>query len=120
MDPRAALCERLLSKIVMPGPATPCATWVGAYNRPSARSERAGRKPAHRPVISKGARAQGMIYVAPTLLQLAAIVPAREDQVHAAHRCRMGVPVDGVYRCVDLDCLRWASPAENEADKYDA
>ena len=66
--------------------------------------------------MREGRRGSPMIYVAPTLLRLAGVVPA-EGQVHAAHRCRMGVPPDGVYRCVDLDCLRWASPAENEADK---
>lgn len=113
------LRERLLGKIVMPGPATPCATWVGAYNRPSARSERARRKAACRPVICSGGYRGPVIYVAPALLMLAGIAPEHPDQIHAAHRCRMGVPFDGVYRCVDLDCLRWASRAENEADKYE-
>ena len=113
-----SLRDRLLGKIVMPGPATPCATWIGAYNRPSARSARAGRKPAHRPVIrAEGRRA--VIYVAPLMLTLAEIIPEHPDQTHAAHRWRMGVPINGVYSCVDLDCLRWASPAENEADKYE-
>lgn len=117
----ALLRERLLAKIVMPGPATPCATWVGAYNRPGQFATRSQRKAAYRPVIRERSWQQGgqMIYVAPLLLRIAGILPEREDQIHAAHRCRMGVPHDGMYRCVDLDCLRWASRAENEADKYE-
>lgn len=110
------LRDRLLGKIVMPGPATPCATYVGAYNRPGQRSKRPhGRR---RPVICAGGRFGVMLYVAPTLLRLADIHPPTPDHVHACHvGCPTGVPWNGVYSCVDLDHLQWGTRKENEGHK---
>lgn len=108
------LRERLLSKIVMPGPATPCATWVGAYNRPGRTSVKHS-KFHRRPVVQLGTRGSGMRYVAPLLLEMAGTLPAPAQC--ACHTCPTGTPPDGVYRCVDLAHLRWGTYRENEADK---
>lgn len=110
------LRDRLLGKIVMAGPATPCAVWVGAYNRPGRYS---GKRSKHhrRPVIKAGGRASSVLYVAPTLLQLAAIAPAHPAQRQALHTCPTGPAWHGMFACVDLDHLRWGTQAENEADK---
>lgn len=109
----ATLRERLLSKIVMPGPATPCATWVGAYNVDGRKNGRKNR--SRRPVIKAGPMRGPVLYVAPTMLTLAGVVPDRPDQTEALHSC--APPVNGVYTCVDLRCLRWGSRTENERDK---
>jgi len=106
------LRERILSKIVMPGPATPCATWVGGYNVDGRRTR--GHTPKRRPVVRLGGRGTTMVYVAPVLLTLAEGPP---DGRVACHRCPTGTPADRTYRCVDLDHLRWGTRAENEADK---
>lgn len=111
----ATLRERLLTKIVMPGPATPCATWVGGYNRHGFR-----RRTRHfrRPVICEGGHHGQMLYVAPVLLTLASDGVVQIAGAEACHRgCPTGAPIDGVYRCVDLDHLRWGSRQENEEDK---
>lgn len=122
MIPHASptLRDRLLSKIVMPGPATPCATWVGAYNRHAWRRKTAPR--AHlacRPVIFAGGGHRGpMIYVAPALLHLHDDRGLVVSGAEACHKgCPTGSPVDGVYRCVDLAHLYWGSRTENERDK---
>lgn len=110
------LRERLLSKIVQPGPATPCATWVGAYNIDGRRRKwTAGR----RPVIQVGARGSPVVYVTRLLLSLAGVPRAHAGQIEACHCCPTGTPADGMYRCVDLAHLRWGTRAENEADKRD-
>lgn len=111
------LRTRLLTKIVMPGPATPCAIWVGSYNSVGRTSIKKHCKHHRRPVARLGGRQTSMIYVAPTLLQLAGITPATSDQTHACHRCPTGSAWHGVYTCVDLAHLRWGTPEENEADK---
>lgn len=119
-DPSTAsptLRERLLAKIVMPGPATPCATWVGAYNVDGRLTGRVHR--GRRPVIFLGGGRRGrIVYAAPTLL---ALVDDRRLVVAAAEACHRGCPtgepVDGVYRCVDLAHLAWGSRQENEDDK---
>jgi hypothetical protein len=110
------LRERLLTKIVMPGPATPCATWVGAYNIDGRRS-RSHR--GVRPVIYPGGpNRKAVAYAAPTLLRVAGVEPERADQTEACHRgCPCGPSWDGVYRCTDLAHLEWGTRAENEADK---
>lgn len=111
------LRERLLSKIVMPGPATPCATWVGGYNRPGRNSVKKARL-HRRPIIRLGTRATSLVYVAPTLLRIAGVAPERPDQVQACHRgCPTGPAWHGAFHCVDLDHLRWGDQRENEADK---
>jgi hypothetical protein len=110
----ATLRDRILGKIVMPGPATPCATWVGAYNVDGRRSGRRNR--GRRPVISAGVFRGRTLYVAPTLLQLAGIAPSH-PAAEAGHRCPCGVRHDGLYSCVDLDHLCWVDRTENEADK---
>jgi hypothetical protein len=120
---RAALCERLLSKIVMPGPATPCATWIGAYNqsRGFKKGHQGRYRETRRPVVRERPHQVGgvMIYVAPTMLRLAEIEPERAEQRQACHRgCPTGPAWQGVYSCVDLDHLRWGTQVENEADKY--
>jgi hypothetical protein len=107
------LRERLYSKIVQPGPATPCATWVGAYNRHGLRR---ARRLFHRPVVRLGAVGSPVVYVAPALLTLAGITPDRPDQTEACHTCPTGTPPDGVYRCVDLDHLQWGSREENDGN----
>lgn len=113
------LRERLLSKIVMPGPATPCATWVGAYNTDGRRTGRVHRP--RRPVISIGPRVgnTGVVgYVFPVLLHLAGVEPPTPAHTEACHRgCPCGAPVDGVYRCVDLAHGAWGTREENERDK---
>lgn len=114
-----SLRERLLSKIVMPGPATPCATWVGAYNQSR------GLRPGHqgrytvtrRPVIWSGGTCGTVMYVAPLLLQLADIEPPSEEHKEACHCCPTGTPPDRMYRCVDFAHIRWGTRHENEADK---
>lgn len=112
------LRERLLGKIVMPGPATPCATWVGGYNRPGRTAYRKTSKHHRRPVIRLGGQRTNMVYVAPTLLRLAGVQPQRPEQVQACHRgCPCGHAWHGVYSCVDLDHLAWGTQAENEQDK---
>lgn len=114
-----SLRERLLGKIVMPGPATPCATWVGGYNqsRGFKKGHQGRYRSTHRPVIWWIA---SMVYVAPLMLEkIAGVARPSNQQNEACHRCPTGTPIDGVYRCVDLAHLRWGSRAENEADKYD-
>lgn len=114
----STLRERLLGKIVMPGPATPCATWVGGYNSPGKRTRKYKYSAHHRrPVVRAGGRTTTMIYVAPTLLRLAGILPERPEQVQACHCCPTGPAWHGLFSCVDLACLRWGTQAENEADK---
>ena len=105
------LRERLLGKIVMPGPATPCATWVGAYNRQGLKRR---NHFFQRPVIRAGGKGSMVLYVAPTLLRLAEIEPERPEQTEACHHCPTGTPADGVYRCVDLNHLYWGSREEND------
>lgn len=113
------LSERLLSKIVMPGPATPCATWVGAYNQ--SRGFRKGHQGrygmARRPVIWLGGSYGRVVYAAPQLLKISGAEPPSVEHVEACHCCPTGTPVDRMYRCVDLEHLRWGTRAENEADK---
>lgn len=112
----ATLRDRILGKVVMAGPATPCAIWVGAYNRPGKHSIKR-RRPHERPVVRLGGQNTSMVYVAPTMLQLAGIQPERPEQVQACHTCPCGAAWHGRYTCVDLAHLRWGSQAENEADK---
>jgi hypothetical protein len=105
------LRDRLLGKIVMPGPATPCATWVGAYNR---HGRRGRMRWFARPVIWLGGTFGPVVYVAPLLLKLAGILPEEPEQTEACHSCPTGTPPDGVYRCVDLAHLRWGTRGEND------
>lgn len=114
------LRERLLGKIVMPGPATPCATWVGARNQSR------GLRPGHqgryvvscRPVIWRGGSFGGTAYVAPLLLEIAGEAPPTDAHREACHAgCPTGRAWNGVYLCVDLAHLRWGTRTENEADK---
>lgn len=115
------LRERLLSKIVMPGPATPCAVYVGAYNQVGASSVKKHCKHHRRPVIRLGGQQTPVVYVAPLLLKLAGVAPNRPEQNQACHvGCPTGPAWDGVYRCVDLDHLRWGTQAENERHKQQA
>lgn len=116
----ATLRERLLAKIVNAGPAAPCATWVGAYNVDGRKSGRKTR--GQRPVIYLDGGDRGpIVYVAPLLLALAhdtalrPLDPETGQPLEALHRCTPSW--DGVYRCVDLACLRWGTRLENEADK---
>lgn len=112
------LRERLLSKIVMPGPATPCATWVGGYNKVGKTSVKKHCKHHRRPVIRSGSKGSPIVYAAPTMLRIAAVAPERPEQTQACHvGCPTGPSWDGVYRCVDLDHLRWGTQAENESHK---
>lgn len=110
------LRARLLSKIVMPGPATPCATWVGGYSLGRRRTR--GAVVHRRPVIQIGGRRSPVAYVARVVLTLAADRPSGIPAAEACHRCPTGTPVDAVYRCVDLDHLYWGSRTENERDKH--
>jgi hypothetical protein len=114
----STLRDRILGKIVMPGPATPCATWVGSYNRTGARTRKM-RWGAHhrRPVIRAGGRGSRMVYVAPTMLKIAGVVPEHPAQIQACHDCPGGPAWHGVFFCVDLAHLRWGTQTENEADK---
>lgn len=107
------LRERLLGKIVNAGPATPCATWVGAYNRPGKTSVK-GRRVHRRPVIRLGVVGSPIVYVLPLLLQLSGEEPT-EERRQAGHTCP--TRCDGVYSCVDLAHARWVSQRENERDK---
>jgi hypothetical protein len=110
------LRERLLSKIVQAGPATPCATWVGAYN---VDGRRAKRNRGQRPVIQLGRIGSPVVYVTRVLLALADDRATVIVGAEACHRgCPCGPPVDDRYRCVDVDHLRQGTRAENEADKY--
>ena len=109
----ATLRERLLGKIVMPGPATPCATWVGAYNRQGLKRRNFYFR---RPVIWLGGTFGPVVYVLPLLLQLAGIEPERDDQTEACHCCPTGTPPDGMYRCVDVAHAHWGSRAENDGN----
>lgn len=109
------LRDRILGKIVMAGPATPCATWVGAYNR---HGRRGRMRWFARPVVWAGGSFGPVIYVANALLRLSGAEPPTSEHREACHCCPTGTPVDGVYRCVDLDHLRWGTRAENEADKH--
>lgn len=110
------LRDRLLGKIVMPGPATPCATWVGAYNIDGRKTGRQNR--GRRPVIQIGGIGSPVVYVTRLLLVLCGVQREHARQIEACHCCPTGTPPDGVYRCVDLDHLRWGARDENEADKY--
>lgn len=118
--PPALLCERLLSKIVMPGPMTPCATWIGAYNRSAGlrRGHQGRYRATYRPVVWYLA---STIYTAPLLLDVVAGI--RRPTAEANEACHKGCPCgpswDLVYRCVDLAHLRWGTRHENEADKYE-
>lgn len=105
------LRDRLLGKIVMPGPATPCATWVGAYNKQGLRRRNLYFR---RPVIRLGGIGSRIVYVFPTLLRLAGILPERPDQTEACHCCPTGTPPDGVYRCVDVSHGVWGARSEND------
>ena len=114
----STLRTRLLTKIVQPGPATPCATWIGAYNAVGQTSLKKHCKHHRRPLIRLGGRRAPMAYVAPLLLALADRAPAQPAQVQACHRgCPCGATWHGLFSCVDLDHLYWGSQAENEADK---
>lgn len=120
IDPRATatLRERLLGKIVMPGPATPCATWVGAYNKVGRRAPQKLTRHHRRPVVRLGRAGTPMVYVAPTLLRIAGVAPEHPAQVQACHcGCPTGPSWHGVYSCVDLEHLTWGTQAENEGHK---
>lgn len=109
-----SLHKRLLGKIVNAGPATPCATWVGAYSTGRRRSTNTIHL---RPVIQLGGRGSPVAYVAPTMLRLAGVVAESVDQREACHRCPTGTAHDAMYRCVDLAHLQWGSRDDNERDK---
>lgn len=119
MPSPSSLRERLLGKIVMPGPATPCATWVGAYNQ--SRGFKKGHQGRYvmsrRPVIWTGGSFGTVVYAAPVLLKIAGIAQPSEEHTEACHTCPTGTPPDGVYRCVDLEHLRWGTRQDNERDK---
>ncbi len=108
------LLDRILGKIVMPGPAAPCATWVGAYSHGRKRSTNTTHL---RPVIQAGGRGTPVLYVAPTLLRLFADAPPSDEHREAGHSCPCGTRHDAVYACVDLAHLRWVTRDQNEADK---
>lgn len=116
----ATLEERLLSKIVNAGPATPCAVWIGAYNQSRGRPgmPRRGKHPTRRPVLQIGGLGSAVMYVARLLLILAGVQRVHARQIEACHTCPSGTPWNGVYTCVDLGHLRWGTREENEADKY--